>query len=135
MLGYIVLRAKEDKYIKNEEGIFIFKKDKLYATNMQSGYFGDIKVFDERDNAIRYEYTHCCLKTGMPHYTDDFEHVVQDQVINKKEFRKIREILRIKQCNEVNDNYKLSMTICNFLGYSNWNEWAREYCLNDKNRQ
>lgn len=102
MLGYIILRAKEDKYIKNEDSAFIFRKGELYAANMQSNSFTDIKVFDERDNAIRYEYMRSCLRSGV-HYTRDFEFIEQKEAINKKEFRKVREQLRIKKCNKTND--------------------------------
>lgn len=35
MIGYIILKAKADKYIKTTENVYIFRKDKLYAAKLQ----------------------------------------------------------------------------------------------------
>lgn len=57
ILGYIVLKAKEDMYIKEKESHFIYKKDNIYVAKY---YHNDIKIFDERDNACYFGFYRSC---------------------------------------------------------------------------
>ena len=99
MLGYVVLKAKEDIHIKTDDSVFIFKKDNIYVAKY---HHNDIKVFDERDNACEFGYFQSCMRVfRIPHYTVYFDLVDFKSAINGKEFYNIRKQLREgEHCNE-----------------------------------
>lgn len=90
MLGYIVLKAKEDLCFKESDSVFIYKKDNIYVAKFE---YSDIMIYDERDNAIRLGYHHSCFRM-TPHCTRYFDVLEQKEAINGKEFYKLRTQLR-----------------------------------------
>lgn len=90
MLGYVVLKAKEDMYIKETDSHFIFRKDEIYVAKYD---YNDIEVFDERDNACLFGYFQSCMRI-IPHYSIYFDCIAFKSAINGEEFYKIRQQLR-----------------------------------------
>lgn len=92
MLGYIVLKAEEDMYIKREDSHFIYKKDNIYVARYD---YNDILIFDERDNACTFGYFRPCMSLRLyPHYSEHFRLIAFKEAVNSKEFYKIRKELR-----------------------------------------
>lgn len=90
MLGYVVLKAKEDFYRKESDSVFIYKKDHIYVGRF---YHSEVMIYDERDNAIKLGYYHNCFRM-VPHCTMFFDVLEQKEAVNGKEFYNIRKELR-----------------------------------------
>lgn len=90
MLGYVMLRAKEDKKIQDRDGIYIYKKGRIYVGKF---VHGDVRVYDEKDNAYCFEFRHSCFRTS-PRYSSFFDLLKQNEAVNGKVFYMIRKRLR-----------------------------------------
>lgn len=92
MLGYYLLRAKENIYSKfNRYGKYhlLYQKGEYYVGVLDGA---DIKVYNELDNAEMYHWFGCFKSNPDCRY--HFEVIEQAAVPNKKEFYKIRMDLR-----------------------------------------